>query len=66
MDYATHDLGDLRLQGGATIRGCRMAYQTFGTLSPAKDNAVVYPTWYSGQHYENGLCSTRVGSGLPA
>lgn len=53
MDYAIHDLGDMRLQGGATIRGCQMAYKTFGALNPAKDNAVVYPTWYSGQHYDN-------------
>ena len=53
MDYRLHDLGDLRLQGGATIRGCKLAYKTYGTLSPAKDNVVVYPTWYSGQHYEN-------------
>lgn len=53
MDYATHDLGDVRLQGGATIRGCQMAYKTFGTLSAAKDNVVVYPTWYSAQHDGN-------------
>ena len=53
MDYAVHDLGNVRLQGGAMIRGCQMAFKTFGTLSPAKDNVVVYPTWYSGQHYEN-------------
>ena len=31
----------------------KLAYKTFGTLSPAKDNAIVYPTWYSGQHTEN-------------
>lgn len=53
MDYAIQDLGDLRLQGGATIRGCQMAYKTFGVLNPTKDNVIVYPTWYSGQHYEN-------------
>ena len=53
MDYEIHDLGDVRLQGGATIRGCKMAYKAYGTLSPARDNVVVYPTWYSGQHYEN-------------
>ncbi|MBV9249802.1 MAG: hypothetical protein JO227_11225 [Acetobacteraceae bacterium] len=50
-DYQIFELGDVRLQSGATIRGCRLAYKTFGTLSPAKDNAIVYPTWYSGQHY---------------
>ena len=53
MDYEIHDLGDVRLQGGATVRGCQMAYKTFGTLNTAKDNVVVYPTWYSAQHYEN-------------
>lgn len=52
-DYEMFELGDVRLQGSATIRDCKLAYKTFGTLSPAKDNAIVYPTWYSGQHYDN-------------
>ena len=52
-DYELFDLGDLALQGGATIRGCKLAYKTFGTLNAARDNAVVYPTWYSGHHTEN-------------
>ncbi len=53
VDYETFELGDVKLQGGATIRGCTLAYKTFGTLNSAKDNAIVYPTWYSGQHAEN-------------
>jgi homoserine O-acetyltransferase len=53
MDYEIFDLGNFRLQRGATLRGCKLAYKTFGTLSPARDNAIVYPTWYSGQHYDN-------------
>lgn len=53
LDYDIHDLGDVVLQRGATLRGCKMAYKTFGTLSAAKDNVIVYPTWYSGQHYDN-------------
>ena len=53
LDYETFDLGDLVLQSGATLRDCKLAYKTFGTLSPAKDNVIVYPTWYSGQHYDN-------------
>jgi len=44
-------LGNLSLQRGATIRDCKLAYKTFGQLNAAKDNAIVYPTWYSGQHY---------------
>ena len=35
------------------MRDCKLAYKTFGTLSPKKDNVIVYPTWYSGQHYDN-------------
>jgi homoserine O-acetyltransferase len=53
VDYEICDLGDVRLQRGATLRGCKLAYKTFGTLSAAKDNVIVYPTWYSGQHYDN-------------
>jgi hypothetical protein len=61
QDYETYDLGDVRLQRGATLRGCKLAYKTFGKLNAAKDNAIVYPTWYSGQHYEN---EWLVGSGM--
>ena len=53
MDYEIYDFGDVWLQGGATIRGCKMAYKTYGSLNPARDNVVVYPTWYSAQHYES-------------
>lgn len=52
-DYDIFDLGDFRLQCGATLRGCRLAYKTFGRLNESKDNVIVYPTWYSGQHYDN-------------
>ena len=53
MDYEIFEAGSVVLQSGATIRDCKLAFKTFGTLNPAKDNVVVYPTWYSGQHYEN-------------
>ena len=52
-DYQTFDLGDFVLQGGATLRGAKLAYQTYGTLAADKGNAIVYPTWYSGRHWEN-------------
>ena len=38
------------LQGGGTLPDARIVYKTFGTLSPRKDNVVVYPTSYSAQH----------------
>src|SRR5207302_2423164 len=52
-DYDVFDLGDFTLSGGATLRGARLAYKTYGTLSESRDNAIVYPTWYSGRHWEN-------------
>lgn len=52
MDTEIFEAGSVVLQSGSTIRNCKLAYKTFGTLS-AKDNAIVYPTWYSGQHTEN-------------
>ena len=59
QDYEIYDLGDVRLQRGATLRGCKLAYKTFGKLSAAKDNAIVYPTWYSGQDHAVDLAERR-------
>jgi len=52
-DHEVFGLGDVVLQGGATLRDVKLAYKTFGTLNAEKTNAVVYPTWYSGRHWEN-------------
>jgi homoserine O-acetyltransferase len=52
-DFEVFDLGDFTLQEGATLRGANLAYKTYGTLAEAKDNAIVYPTWYSGRHWDN-------------
>jgi homoserine O-acetyltransferase/O-succinyltransferase len=52
-DHAYFDLGDFTLQHGATLRGARLAYKTYGTLAPDRGNAIVYPTWYSGRHWDN-------------
>jgi homoserine O-acetyltransferase len=49
-DYEIFDLGDFTLSCGATLRGARLAYKTYGILSENRDNAIVYPTWYSGRH----------------
>src|SRR5215510_8357054 len=46
--YELFDIGDLNLEDGGTIRSCRLAYATFGALNTAKDNAILFPTWYSG------------------
>lgn len=47
--YHLHDIGNLVLEeDGDTLRGCKLAYRTFGTLTAAKDNAVLVTTWWSG------------------
>ena len=44
LDYEIYNLGDVKLQRGAMLRDCKLAYKTFGTLSANKDNVIVYPT----------------------
>jgi homoserine O-acetyltransferase len=46
--FEIFDLGDFDLEEGGKIRNLQIAYATFGTLSPGKDNAILFPTWYSG------------------
>jgi homoserine O-acetyltransferase/O-succinyltransferase len=46
--FELHDIGNLELEEGGTIRACKLAYATFGRLNAAKDNAILVPTWYSG------------------
>jgi homoserine O-acetyltransferase/O-succinyltransferase len=53
LDYEIFDLGEVALQQGATLRDAKLAYKTYGTLNDDKSNVIVYPTWYSGQHYDN-------------
>ncbi len=44
------ECGDVGLQRGETLKNARIVYKTFGTLSPQRDNVIVYPTSYSAQH----------------
>lgn len=44
------DLGDLKTQSGETIKGAFLSWKTHGTLSPNRDNVVLYPTSYSARH----------------
>jgi len=54
MDWPTQqgtfDAGDLTLQSGAVLRGARLSWKAHGTLAPARDNVIVYPTSYGAQH----------------
>ncbi len=46
------DLGDLPLQSGATLPGARLSWKAHGTLSPAGDNVILYPTSYGARHQD--------------
>jgi len=52
-DYATYRLGDVELQSGGVLPDARLAYTTHGELNARADNAVLLPTFYTGDHRRN-------------
>ncbi len=46
LQYA--DLGTCKLAGGSQIDHCRLGYRTWGILNAEKSNAILFPTWFSG------------------
>ena len=50
---ATFELGDFALSSGTVLPDARLAYAIHGELNAAKDNVIVYPTWYAGTHHDN-------------
>ena len=55
-DFEIFESGGFALQKGGALPAARLAYRTLGTLSPAGDNVVLIPSWYSGTHREAELC----------
>lgn len=49
-DHQIFSLGDFRLEGGMVLRNARIAYQIYGRLNQARDNAILLCSWYSGTH----------------
>ena len=49
-DTGRYALGDLVLQSGRVLPDAFLSWKTYGTLSPARDNVVLYPTSYSARH----------------
>jgi homoserine O-acetyltransferase/O-succinyltransferase len=47
-DDHVFELGDLELERGGKLLGARLVYRTHGSLSPARDNAILFPHMYSG------------------
>ena len=51
MSFSVEDgvfaLGDLAVERGGTIADARVRWKSYGTLSAARDNVIVYPTSYT-------------------
>lgn len=45
--------GDVALRGGTTLPDVELAYVTHGRLADARDNVVVFPTCFDGDHEDN-------------
>lgn len=50
--------GSLRLDSGRSLRQVRVAYETYGTLSPARDNVILVCHALSGDAHAAGLSAT--------
>jgi len=66
--------GALPLDGGQTLEGVQVAYEAYGTLNPACDNAILIAHALTGDHYvasphpitgKPGWWARMVGPGLP-
>lgn len=49
-DYQIFEAGDVTLQSGTVFPQLKLAYKTYGKLSAAKDNVILYPTSFGAQH----------------
>jgi homoserine O-acetyltransferase/O-succinyltransferase len=50
-DYKEYVIPGFTTQSGVSL-DARIAYQTYGKMTPARDNVVVVPTFYGGRHTE--------------
>jgi len=53
IDHAIFELGDLPLQKGGILPKARLAFKTYGSLARRRDNAILFPTWFSATHRNN-------------
>src|SRR4051794_10517041 len=47
-DQQTASLGTCKLANKRQIEDCRLGYRTWGTLNAQRSNAILFPTWFSG------------------
>ena len=67
--YELFELGDFPLEEGGALSGAEVAYVTFGELNAARDNAILFPTWYlicMARKWQRGDVSRHTGGDLAA
>lgn len=48
MPYKTYSVGEVELQNGGHLPDAKLAYWTYGRLNDRRDNAILFPTWFTG------------------
>ena len=61
-EHQLFQLGDFALDCGVTLPNAFIAYTTYGELNEARDNAIVFPTWFVGTHAD---LEWLIGDGEP-
>jgi homoserine O-acetyltransferase len=56
------DLSDFRLDSGTVLPDAKLAFTTYGKLNAARDNVIVFPTWFVGTHAD---VEWLIGDGKP-
>ena len=52
-DSEIFELGEFPLLSGEALPSAKLVYSTMGQLNEARDNVIVYPSWYAGRHTDN-------------
>ena len=50
-EHREFSLGNFQLESGVALPDAKLNYVTHGTLNASKSNAVLLPSWYSGDHH---------------
>ncbi len=52
-DYEIFNLGNIDLLSGQVLINAKIAYKTYGSLNKDKNNVILLPTFYTGNHIRN-------------
>ena len=59
-DCQIYELTDVTLQSGVVLPRVELAFATYGELNSARNNVVLMPTYYGGQHADT---EAMIGAG---